>query len=184
MAKLSWQTRVQELNHQGLNLHFPQFWAEVEDSISQGKLLKRYIGSENHTLPSQNGATRSKLMQSWQTLSKTPSEQSMEKCVYMQHQRGLMIYVWDWWICERNMWWICAFFSPFCHLMEFWFLATVPLAFGLLSWGHFIIQQYFWSALLQVDNDTIFFSKQTSYIIFMLSLWSCLYTICIVKSTI
>jgi len=29
-------------------------------------------------------------------------------------------------------------FSPFCQLMEFWFLATVALAFGLLSWGHLI----------------------------------------------
>jgi len=29
-------------------------------------------------------------------------------------------------------------FSPICHLMEFWFLATVALAFGLLSWGHLI----------------------------------------------
>jgi len=128
MAKLSWQTRVQELNHQGLNLHFPQFWAEVEDSISQGKLLKRYIGSENHTLPSQNGATRSKLMQSWQTLSKTPWEQSREKCVYMQHQRGLMIYVWDWWICERML-----FFSFFLHSVTWWSFGSLPLLPWLLA---------------------------------------------------
>jgi len=40
--------------------------------------------------------------------------------------------------------------------MEFWFLATVALAFGLLR-HIYNIQQFYWSALLQVDDDTIFF---------------------------
>jgi len=48
-----------------------------------------------------------------------------------------------------------GFFSPFSHLMEFWFLA---LAFGLLSWGHLIF------------NSII---DLCCCIIFMLSLWSC-----------
>jgi len=42
--------------------------------------------------------------------------------------------------------------------MEFWFLATVALAFGLLSWGHLIFNNIkAISALLQVDDDAIFF---------------------------
>jgi len=54
-----------------------------------------------------------------------------------------------------------VFFSPFGHLIEFWFVATVALAFGLLSWGNLIF------------NNII----DLCSIIFMLSLWSCFDTI-------
>jgi len=41
-------------------------------------------------------------------------------------------------LVSPNVFFVLFFFSLFSHLMEFGFLATVALAFGLLSCGHLI----------------------------------------------
>jgi len=44
-----------------------------------------------------------------------------------------------------------GFYSPFCHLMEFWFLATVTS--GLLSWEHFIFNNIIDLTVLTLLNQ-------------------------------
>jgi len=53
--------------------------------------------------------------------------------------------------------------------MEFWFLATVALGFGLLSWEHLIFNNIIDLPYLR-RTLTSFLLKQTFCIIFMLSL--------------
>jgi len=75
-------------------------------------------------------------------------------------------------------------FSPFCHLMEFWFLATAALAFGLLRWGHLIFNNIIDLPYLRWTLTQFSSRNKLCCIIFMLSLWSCFDTICFVKSAI